>query len=380
MIVGAALVGVLLGCVASRAVEARAVDSCRPLLAVFYPATGSLTLAHGLSANPSACADYYESVPPLAADKTQMRSGVAGPIRALGSNFHALAEVNVASWQGWIASTGSSWYQAGVEARRRMSAAGFDVAAGDSWVVNEFSSAVRVGSGTSRQNMRDLVHGLYDGDGGPPAKGVVFVVGIAQPTAALDTYKARLESWLQDGGFWADMGSYVSDFLQENYGDVRDYGVAGADVPTRLGYLNAYLEHELQLAAAAPSTGSAALAYLPGSYAALANAAWAWSFGFGYTAVPYDQMQDYVSAQVDAMRSYDASLGWSADRIGFAWDPSNSLGVSSSDFSTQVAAILARLAAAIAASADPAAPGAGACTPPWCTATVDGAAVHASWR
>jgi hypothetical protein len=376
--VGAALVGVLVGCLSSRG-EARALDGCRPLRAIFYAATGSLTLAQGLAANPSSCAQYYVSVPPLAADKTQIRSGVAGQIRALGPTFHALAEVNVSAWQGWVASTGSTWYQAGVEARRRMAAAGFDVGAGDSWVVNEFSSAVRVGTGTSRGDMRDFVHGLYDGSGGPPTKGVVFVVGIAQPTVSLATYKARLESWLQDAGFWADMGSYVSDFLQENYGDVRDYGVAGADVPTRLGYLNAYLEHELQLASVAPSTGDAAHAYLQGSYAALANAAWAWSSGFGYTAVPYDQMQDYVSAQVDAMRSYDASLGWSADRIGFAWDPSNSLGLSSSDFSTQTAAILARLAAAIAASADPAAPGAGACAPPWCTATVDGAAFTPAW-
>jgi hypothetical protein len=378
VIVGAALVGVLLGCVSSRA-EARALDSCRPLRAIFYAATGSLTLAQGLAANASPCAQYYVSVPPLAADKTQIRSGVAGQIRALGSNFHALAEVNVSAWQGWVTSTGNSWYQAGVEARQRMTAAGFDVSAGDSWAVNEFSSAVRVGAGTSRKDMRDLVHGLFDGNGGSPAKGVVFVVGIGQPTVSLATYKARLESWLQDAGFWGDMGSYVSDFLQETYGDVRNYGVAGADVPTRLGYLNAYLEHELELASVAPSTGDAALAYLQGSYAALANAAWAWSSGFGYTAVPYDQMEDYVSAQLDAMRSYDASLGWSADRIGFAWDPSNSLGLSSSDFSTQVAAILARLAAAIAASADPAAPGAGACAPPWCTATVDGAAFTAAW-
>ena len=57
-------------------------------------------------------------------------------------------------------------------------------AAGDTWAVNELSSAVRVGTGASRQNMRDLVHGLYDGDGGPPAKGVVFVTGIGQPTAS----------------------------------------------------------------------------------------------------------------------------------------------------------------------------------------------------
>jgi hypothetical protein len=377
-IAGAALLCALVGGVSGRA-DARALDGCRPLRAIFYAATESLTLAQALAADPSPCAQYYVSVPPLAGDKTSMRSGVAGPIRALGANFHALAEVNVTAWQGWVTSTGSSWYEAGVEARRRMAAAGFDVSAGDSWVVNEFSSGVRVGSGASRQNMRDLVHGLYDGDGGPPGKGVVFVVGIGQPTVSLDTYKARLESWLQDAGFWADIGSYVSDFLQETYGDVREYGVAGADVPTRLGYLNAYLEHVLQLASLAPSTGDAARAYLQGSYAALANAAWAWSSGFGYTAVPYDQMEDYVSAQVDAMRSYDASLGWSADRIGFAWDPSNSLNLSSSDFDTAKAAIRARLAEAIVASADPAAPGAGACAPPWCTTTVDGAAFTPAW-
>src|SRR2546421_5930589 len=41
------------------------------------------------------------------------------------------------------------------------------------------------------------------------------------------------------------------------------------------------------------------------------------------------------------------SLGWSADRIGFAWDPSNSLGLSPSDFNAQTQALLARLAAAI---------------------------------
>jgi len=135
VIVGAVLVCVLAGG-ASGPAEAQAADGCRSLRAVFYAATGSLTLAQGLAANASVCAQYYVSVPPLAADKTQMRNGVAGPMRALGSSFHALAEVNVSAWQGWVASTGSSWYQAGVEARRRMSAAGFDVAGGDTWAVN----------------------------------------------------------------------------------------------------------------------------------------------------------------------------------------------------------------------------------------------------
>jgi hypothetical protein len=115
---------------------------------IFYAATGSTTVAQALAADPSPCAQYLVTVPPLAADKTQMRSGVAPGIRALGSSFHALAEVNVAAWQGWVTSTGNTWYQAGVAARTRMEAAGFDVAAGDSWALNELSSAVRSGAGT----------------------------------------------------------------------------------------------------------------------------------------------------------------------------------------------------------------------------------------
>jgi Fibronectin type III domain len=360
--------------------SAQATGGCRPLRVVIYAATGSTAVAQALAADASPCAEYYVTVPPLAADKTEMRSGVAPGIRALGSSFHALAEVNVTAWQGWVTSTGDSWYQAGVEARTRMTAAGFDVAAGDSWALNELSSAVRTGAGQARQNMRDFAHGLYDGDGSEPAaKGVVFVSGIGQPTTSLSTYQANLESWLQDSGFWGDMGSYVGDFLQEDYGDIRDYGVAGADVPTRLTYLNQYLEHVLALASASSATDAAAQSYLAGSYAPLANAAWAWSSSFGFTAVPYDQMEDYVSAQVDAMRSYEASLGWSGDRIGFAWDPSNSLGLSSGDFASEQASLLSRLAAAIVASADPSDPGAGACSSPWCTADVTGAAFNPAW-
>src|SRR4051794_39991121 len=80
VIAGAALMCTLVGGLSSRA-EARVLDGCRPLRAIFYASTGSLTLAQGLAANTSVCAQYYVSVPPLTADKTQMRSGVAGPIR-----------------------------------------------------------------------------------------------------------------------------------------------------------------------------------------------------------------------------------------------------------------------------------------------------------
>jgi hypothetical protein len=123
---------------------------CRPLRAVFYAATDWLRLATKLAALRSACAEYYISVPPIVGDKTQMRSGQASRIRALGPNFHALAEIHYTTWNRWVQSTGSTWHQAGVTARQRMAAAGFDVARGDTWVVTESNSAVRRGEGNAR--------------------------------------------------------------------------------------------------------------------------------------------------------------------------------------------------------------------------------------
>src|SRR5919197_3810400 len=145
-----------------------AAPDCRPLRAVFYAQTDWLRLATKLAANASPCAEYYISVPPFAADKTRLRTGQASQIRALGSNFHALAEIHFTGWSNYVATTGSSWFQAGVEARRRMADAGFDVAKGDTWAVNEFPSSVRTGAGNARANARDLVRGLYEGDGTNP--------------------------------------------------------------------------------------------------------------------------------------------------------------------------------------------------------------------
>jgi hypothetical protein len=357
----------------ARPASARPAD-CRPVEAVFYESSDWARLANGLAANPSPCAAYYVTIPALAGDKTQMRPAAAAQVRALGPNFHALAEINYSAWQSWVASTGNSWYSAGVEARRRMAAAGFDVAGGDRWVVNELSSAVRTGAGAARQNVRDLVRGLYEGDGTETqAKGMVFVVGVGQNGLSFPQYKATLESWLQDQNFWADLSSYVSDFFQEAYGDVRNYAVAGQDAPTRAAALNAYLQHLFTLAVApgAPAAESAARNFLSAAYGALANASWAWGSAYGWTQVPSEVMADYVSAQTYAMR-----LSGSV-RLGFAWNPLNSMGLSATDFASQVAGVLARLAGSIheTDAGDPAQ----ACAATGCAATVNGAALVPGW-
>src|SRR5581483_231826 len=365
--------------------SASEVASCRPMRVVLYTETDWLRLTTKLAANPSSCAQYYISIPPLAADKTQLRSDQAWRIRALGPHFHAAAEINVTGWTTWVANNGGSWYAAGVEARNRMAAAGFDVSQGDIWALNELSSAVRQGAGSARANMDDLVRGLHDGAFGPAVRGTVFTSGISQPTADVSTYQARLQDWLEDATFWADMSADVADWSQEVYGDFRNYGVAGSSLAQRRDALDDFLQHVQRVANAGPSDVSTARTFLQTAYSPLANAAWQWETGFGWTHVPFDQMEDYVSAQTYALRYASASAA--QDHGGFAWSPRNLDGLSTSDFNTQSAAILDRLAAAIHDSGqpgDPSDPGVGACHPPgggtWCTASIGGAAFNTAWQ
>src|SRR5262249_39091057 len=153
------------------------------------------------------------------------------------------------------------------------------------------------------------------------------------------------------------------DWMQETFGDVRRYAVAGAPKEARRDALNQYLQHAATLAAAAPSSLAPAKSLIASSYGPLANAAWQWESAYGWTHVPSDLMQDYVSAQVSAARS--AADG----RFGFAWQPTNLDGLSTTDFNSQTDAILVRLAAAIADSSE--SPD-GACGVDWCNRSLDG--------
>ncbi len=361
-------------------------QGCRPLRAVFYAANDWLRLATKLAAQASPCAQYSISVPPLTADKTRPRPDQAWRIRALGPTFHALAEIHLTAWRKWVRAGNGSWYQAGVEARRRMAAAGYDVAAGDTWALNELSSAVRRGDSTWRADIRELMRGLFDAAGElPPVQGVVFVVGIGQRAPSLATYKARMQEWLQDSAFWVDMNAYVSDWSQEVYGDVRAYAAPGSPVDARRTALMDYLEHSDLLAAAGGAVSGTANAFFERAGSPLANAAWQWGGSFGWTLVDGTLMQQFVSAQVYALRSHDATAGRPEDRWGFAWAPRNPESVPKYEFARQAGAVLDRLAAAIRDSAEdnPADPGALACGPPgqnlWCGGDLDGATLTSTW-
>jgi hypothetical protein len=358
-------------------------QDCRPLRAVFYAATDWLRLATKLAAAASPCAQYYVSIPPLVSDKTRPRPDQAGRIRALGPNFHALAEIHMVTWGRWVTSTGSTWHQAGVEARRRMAAAGYEVARGDTWAVNELNSAVRRGDGAARANAREFLRGLYEGEA-TPAKGIAWIVGVGQRTPDVTAYKVNLQRWLEDAAFWSEIGTYVSDWSQEVYGDVRSYAVAGSPLDLRRDRLNEYLQHELALARAGPDVVAAARTFLQATYSPLANAAWQWDLGYGWTVVGADEMKDYVSAQIYSLRQSGTALGAAEDRWGFAWAPRNATAIPSGDFTLHTGLLLDRLAVAIRDSAETSTGGIGACGPPgqlvWCNRAIDGAAFTDVWR
>ena len=142
-----------------------------------------------------------------------------------------------------------------------------------------------------------------------------------------------------------------------------------------------YLGHEPALAAAGPDAVVPARALLAQTYVPFGNAAWAWSSSFGWTAAPVETMEDFVSGQVYADRTFAVATSATTDRIGFAWSPSNTLGLTTADFNTQTAAVLDRIAAAIHDSAAPVSdPGAAACAPAWCSSVVDGAAFTSAWQ
>jgi len=369
----------------SRPVRVQA--ECRPLRAVLYAATDFLRLATKLAATPSPCAEYYVSIPPLVSDKTVPRPNQAWRIRALGPNFHAMAEIHFATWTRWVGSTGSSWHAAGVTARERMAAAGYDVAKGDTWVFNEMTTAVRRGTGSARANVREFIRGLYEGDGTRPTRGAVFVIGFGQRSGDVSLYQTNLQNWLADTAFWTDMTAYVSDWSQEVYGDVRSYAVPGVPASVRRDYLNDYLQHKLVLAGVGPPPTETSRSYLQSAFSPLANAAWQRDTGYGWTMVSAEQMAGYVSAQVHALRYFGAASGQAQDHWGFAWAPRNAPGIPAADFAAQSGLVLDRLATAVRDSGqtpDPADPGSAACGPPgqnlWCVGDVEGASLTETWK
>lgn len=191
------------------------------------PATGCRSRRR--SADSSPCADYYISIPPQAADKTALRGLQDDLVRALGPRIHPVAEITLGTltgWNHWVnAVPGRTWFGAGVEFRRRIAAAGYRFDLGETWLLNEFDRSTRRDEPPyTRAAMRDLLRGLYDGNGTQPVSPGIVEIGIAythQNIPNLAQYKAEMRSWLEDSAFWGDVAPKIRILTKETYPDAR---------------------------------------------------------------------------------------------------------------------------------------------------------------
>lgn len=375
--------------------------------AVFWTASDWPSLAQALAADPSPCADYYISIPPQSANKTLLRGLQDDLVRALGPRIHPVAEMalgTLTGWNAWVnAVPGRTWFGAGVEFRRRMAEAGYRFDLGETWFLNEFDRSTRRNEPPyTREAMKDLLRGLYHGDGSGPTVPGMVEIGINfthQNIPDVEGYKAEMESWLQDSDFWSAVDPYISVLMKEVYPDMRYWGVAGSSRNERTRHLTQYMEHVMNLVDAGPAEIGAARSLFGRAYMPLGSATWAalgpdpyqppFCCGHGWTMMPLEAMLSFVSEQVYAVRHYAGShpQGPPHGRLGFSWQPTNNLQLPGPEFAAAKQAIEERIASAIHyAYREGAASPEGACSPPggeqdWCLgAEVSGAGFTDAWE
>jgi hypothetical protein len=374
--------------------------------AVFWTSTDWELLGQELKTQLSPCADYYISIPPLASDKTGLRTAQDDVIRRLGRQFHPVAEITLAGETGWAtwvtAAPGRTWFDAGVEFRRRMNAAGYRPDLGETWLLNEFERSTRKNEAPySRTAMAELLRGLYTGDGSGPTVPGIIEIGIAythQNIPDVEGYKSELKAWLLDSAFWTRIAPYVSVLTKEVYPDARFWGVPGTSRNNRARQLTQYMEHAMNLVNAGPAEIGPARALFNRTYMPLGSATWPargpdpymppFCCGHGWTLMPLDAMLSFVSEQVYSIRRYAANHppGAPRGRLGFSWQPTNNFRLPPDEWDRAKRSIASRIAAAIRYSYRP---GIGssnlACMPPgsatdWCRgADIPGAVFTDAW-
>lgn len=364
-------------------IDEEASACARPSEVVIWATRNFDQVLAAIESNRTPCSTFWISLPPVtdeAGRKTVPRQGdVLDRIHDLqdrGVKVRAMAEFHWTSWSRWVQATGRSWYAAGVEFRRRMDAAGYDPTAGDTWVVDEFPSAVRGGLDGARGKAMAAVRGLYEG-ATPNIRGAVLVVGMSIDMTYFPEYRAALENWLCDAPFWVAMARHVRFFAQEAYANPRRVCVAGKTVEERHQALNAYVQHLHRMAAAGPQCAATARSYLDRSYVPLQTAAWQSSL-YGDMRISEEQMTRFLRLGVASQRAWAVDHAVPDGRIGFAWAPSTG----------QDPAALQRiahaLAGAIARAYAPAGRIVDACSPSGsffgCDCELSGASLNPAWQ
>jgi hypothetical protein len=323
-------------------------------------------------------------------------------VRTLGPQFHPLVEVVLGGtgWGQWVAAGNGSWYDAGVEMRRRIAALNLRFDLGETWLLNEFNRTTRIdGDPYTRSAMKELVRGLYEGAPGmQPLPGAVEI-GISfghQNLPDVAGYKAELKPYLQDADFWSFMQGKVRWLLHEAYADTRNHGVPGSTLEQRRSHLEDYVFHLLELAKAGgrhSTTVDRFLndAFVPfvngGGYVALGGDAFDFTTGHGNTEVSVDQMMRFASEQIYTVRHYGETHRGEpvAKRIGFSWQPQNRYMLPLDEFEADVDTQAARLAEALRWAYGPGGTPEGACIASatvvdWCTFEREGALFVDTWE
>src|SRR5262249_17355574 len=123
----------------------------------FYTSSDWVRLGQFLQKNASPCADYYISIPPLAADKTALRCAQANLIRPLGPRFHPVVEFHFAGWNAWWTKNKKTPADAAHLFLTRVRDCGYDFTSGETWSLNEMHSGIRRNVPGARDNMRQLL-------------------------------------------------------------------------------------------------------------------------------------------------------------------------------------------------------------------------------
>jgi hypothetical protein len=392
--------------------DASAAGCTKQVDIVFWTGNSWRPLMFALAANPSPCADYYISIPPLDGANTELRAGsIYRQVRDLGPQFHSVVEMRLGgptAWaRAWVQAGNGSWYDAGVEHRRRMAARNIQPELGHTWLLNEFDYTTRrdqavhadgLTPGYTRAAMRELVRGLYEGAPGmAPAPGIVEI-GISQSHQNLPdvpAYKEEMKDWLLDSDFWAAMEGKVPWLAHEVYADTRYHGVPGTRLEHRRRHLVDYQQHLFDLVKAGGPRVPQARAFFDesfmpftngGGYVALGGDAFNFESGHGNTEVPLDQMMKFVSEQVNAVefyaeRRFDAAA---TRRIGFSWQPVNRFQLPDAEFDAQIEALAAHVAGVLAATYGPGGTSKSACLREtgldWCAMERADAAFTDAWK
>ena len=172
-----------------------------------------------------------------------------------------------------------------------------------------------------------FLRGLYDAAGeGPPTRGVVWIVGVGQRVPEIATYKARMQEWLQDsrllGRHERVRQRLVAGGLRRR---ARLRGARSRRSTNRRDALVDYLRHSDLLAARRRRTPPARRTRSSRTREARSpTRRGSGAPRSGGRSSTVDLMQQYVSAEVYALRNHGARSGRPSDRFGFAWAPRNS--------------------------------------------------------